>query len=115
MYNVRVLGVWVWLCVCVLQARCVSSGPSFVVVTSFPVRCFREYPHIVKDTNPGHEHPDRNSFTLGFQGDMFITEDYYLPKHTQSNNVHMFYPSQVGTRSWFVVKAKKTLSLKVSW
>ena len=54
-----------------------------------------EYPEFVRATNPGHEHPDQNSFTLTFLGDMFLTDGLYGPKYTKANNVHMFYPSKV--------------------
>ena len=54
-----------------------------------------QYPEFINSTNPGHEHPDQNSFTLTFLGDMFITDGFYGPKLTKANNVHMFYPSKV--------------------
>ena len=59
-----------------------------------------EYPEFIDKTNPGHEHPDQNSFTLTFLGDMFITDGFYGMKYSQSNNVHMFYPSEVDLNSF---------------
>ena len=53
------------------------------------------YPEFMNLINPGHEHPDQNSFTLTFLGDMFITDCFFGPKLTKANNVHMFYPSKV--------------------
>ena len=43
--------------------------------------------------NPGHEHPDQNSFTFWPRGRPFITEAYYGPKFSFLNNVLMFGPS----------------------
>ena len=43
--------------------------------------------------NPGHEHPDQNSFTFWPGGRPFITEAYYGPKFSFLNNVLMFQPS----------------------
>ena len=43
--------------------------------------------------NPGHEHPDQNSFTFWPGGKPFITEAYYGPKFSFLNNVLMFQPS----------------------
>ena len=63
----------------------------------------RHYPEFLKLTNPGHEHPDQNSFTLTFLGDMFITEGFYSQKNTTSNNVHMFYPSNVSIHCSFIL------------
>ena len=45
--------------------------------------------------NPGHEHPDQNSFTFWPAGKPFITEAYYGPKFSFLNNVLMFSPSPV--------------------
>ena len=44
--------------------------------------------------NPGHEHPDQNSFTFWPRGQPFITEAYYGPKFSFLNNVLMFAPSR---------------------
>ena len=44
--------------------------------------------------NPGHEHPDQNSFTFWPRGQPFITEAYYGPKYSFLNNVLMFAPSR---------------------
>ena len=48
-----------------------------------------------KSFNPGHEHPDQNSFTFWPAGKPFITEAYYGPKFSFLNNVLMFSPSPV--------------------
>ncbi len=53
------------------------------------------YPEFIRLTNPGHEHPDQNSFVLTFHGKSFITDGFYGAKLTRTNNVHMFYPSEV--------------------
>ncbi len=55
----------------------------------------RFYPEFIRLTNPGHEHPDQNSFVLTFHGKPFITDGFYGPKLTRTNNVHMLYPSEV--------------------
>jgi len=44
--------------------------------------------------NPGHEHPDENSFTFWPRGQPFITEGYYGAKFSFTNNVLMFAPSK---------------------
>ena len=44
--------------------------------------------------NPGHEHPDQNSFTFWPRGQPFISEGYYGSKFSFKNNVLMFAPSQ---------------------
>ena len=43
--------------------------------------------------NPGHEHPDHNSFTFWPRGQPFINEGYYGSKFSFKNNVLMFAPS----------------------
>ena len=43
--------------------------------------------------NPGHEHPDQNSFTFSPRGQPFISEGYYGTKFSFKNNVLMFAPS----------------------
>lgn len=42
--------------------------------------------------NPGHEHPDQNSFVFFPNGKPFITEAHYGPKYTFLNNVLTFGP-----------------------
>ena len=42
--------------------------------------------------NPGHEHPDHNSFTFWPRGQPFISEGYYGSKFSFKNNVLMFAP-----------------------
>ena len=44
--------------------------------------------------NPGHEHPDQNSFTFWPRGQPFITEGYYGAKFSFTNNILMFAPSK---------------------
>lgn len=54
------------------------------------------FPHDINgwdSFNPGHEHPDQNSFTFWPGGKPFITEAYYGPKFSFLNNVLMFGPS----------------------
>ncbi|XP_030205314.1 dermatan-sulfate epimerase-like protein [Gadus morhua] len=43
--------------------------------------------------NPGHEHPDQNSFTFAPNGQVFVSEALYGPKHSFLNNVLVFAPS----------------------
>lgn len=43
--------------------------------------------------NPGHEHPDQNSFTFAPNGQVFISEALYGPKYSHLNNVLVFAPS----------------------
>ena len=43
--------------------------------------------------NPGHEHPDQNSFVFAPNGRYFITEALYSDKLTNLNNVLVFAPS----------------------
>ncbi|XP_041940370.1 dermatan-sulfate epimerase-like protein [Alosa sapidissima] len=43
--------------------------------------------------NPGHEHPDQNSFTFAPNGQVFISEALYGPKYSHLNNVLVFSPS----------------------
>lgn len=43
--------------------------------------------------NPGHEHPDQNSFTFAPNGQMFVSEALYGPKYSYLNNVLVFAPS----------------------
>ncbi|XP_012683261.2 dermatan-sulfate epimerase-like protein [Clupea harengus] len=43
--------------------------------------------------NPGHEHPDQNSFTFAPNGQVFISEALYGPKYSYLNNVLVFSPS----------------------
>ncbi|XP_069476887.1 dermatan-sulfate epimerase-like protein [Ambystoma mexicanum] len=43
--------------------------------------------------NPGHEHPDQNSFTFAPNGQVFVSEALYGPKHSHLNNVLVFSPS----------------------
>ena len=45
--------------------------------------------------NPGHEHPDQNSFTFSPRGQPFISEGYYGTKFSFKNNVLMFAPSSM--------------------
>ena len=46
-----------------------------------------------KSLNPGHEHPDQNSFVFYPRGVPMITEAYYGPKFTFLNNELTFGPS----------------------
>ncbi len=52
--------------------------------------------------NPGHEHPDQNSFTFWPNGQPFITEGMYGQKMPYLDNVLMFQPSNVTacTKPW---------------
>ncbi|KAG8442245.1 hypothetical protein GDO86_011153 [Hymenochirus boettgeri] len=43
--------------------------------------------------NPGHEHPDQNSFTFAPNGQVFVSEALYGPKLSYLNNVLVFAPS----------------------
>ncbi|XP_019899716.2 dermatan-sulfate epimerase-like protein [Esox lucius] len=43
--------------------------------------------------NPGHEHPDQNSFTFAPNGQVLVSEALYGPKYSYLNNVLMFAPS----------------------
>ncbi|XP_042549469.1 dermatan-sulfate epimerase-like protein [Dipodomys spectabilis] len=43
--------------------------------------------------NPGHEHPDQNSFTFAPNGQVFVSEALYGPKLSHLNNVLVFSPS----------------------
>ncbi|XP_061522899.1 dermatan-sulfate epimerase-like protein [Phycodurus eques] len=43
--------------------------------------------------NPGHEHPDQNSFTFAPNGQVFVSEALYGPKLSYLNNVLVFGPS----------------------
>ncbi|XP_019400866.1 PREDICTED: dermatan-sulfate epimerase-like protein [Crocodylus porosus] len=43
--------------------------------------------------NPGHEHPDQNSFTFAPNGQVFVSEALYGPKFSHLNNVLVFAPS----------------------
>lgn len=43
--------------------------------------------------NPGHEHPDQNSFTFAPNGQVFVSEALYGPKFSYLNNVLVFGPS----------------------
>lgn len=43
--------------------------------------------------NPGHEHPDQNSFTFAPNGQAFVSEALYGPKLSHLNNVLVFAPS----------------------
>ncbi|XP_048858095.1 dermatan-sulfate epimerase-like protein [Brienomyrus brachyistius] len=43
--------------------------------------------------NPGHEHPDQNSFTFAPNGQVFVSEALYGPKYSYLNNVLVFAPS----------------------
>ncbi|XP_022534876.2 dermatan-sulfate epimerase-like protein [Astyanax mexicanus] len=43
--------------------------------------------------NPGHEHPDQNSFTFAPNGQVFVAEALYGPKYSYLNNVLVFAPS----------------------
>ncbi|XP_062501207.1 dermatan-sulfate epimerase-like protein [Corticium candelabrum] len=45
--------------------------------------------------NPGHEHPDQNSFVFYPRGKPFITEALYGPKYTFLNNALTFGPSKL--------------------
>ena len=44
--------------------------------------------------NPGHEHPDQNSFVFYPRGKPFVTEALYGPKFTFLNNALTFRPSR---------------------
>ncbi|XP_018428597.1 PREDICTED: dermatan-sulfate epimerase-like protein [Nanorana parkeri] len=46
-----------------------------------------------KSFNPGHEHPDQNSFTFAPNGQVFVSEALYGPKFSHLNNVLVFAPS----------------------
>ncbi|XP_067887279.1 dermatan-sulfate epimerase-like protein [Heterodontus francisci] len=46
-----------------------------------------------KNFNPGHEHPDQNSFTFAPNGQVFVSEALYGPKYSYLNNVLIFSPS----------------------
>ena len=52
--------------------------------------------------NPGHEHPDQNSFTFSPAGRRLITDGLYGPKLTYLNNVLMLAPGNASecTRPW---------------
>ncbi|XP_066289538.1 dermatan-sulfate epimerase-like protein isoform X2 [Branchiostoma lanceolatum] len=56
------------------------------------------YPELVtvgwQNFNPGHEHPDQNSFVFAPAGQLFVTEALYGPKLTHLNNVLVFSPSK---------------------
>uniref|UniRef100_A0A8C5R4J2 Dermatan sulfate epimerase like n=1 Tax=Leptobrachium leishanense TaxID=445787 RepID=A0A8C5R4J2_9ANUR len=43
--------------------------------------------------NPGHEHPDQNSFTFAPNGQVFVSEALYGPKLSHLNNILVFAPS----------------------
>ncbi|CAH1801954.1 unnamed protein product, partial [Owenia fusiformis] len=43
--------------------------------------------------NPGHEHPDQNSFVFAPNGKLLVTDGLYSMKWTYTNNVMMFSPS----------------------
>ncbi|KAM8966656.1 dermatan-sulfate epimerase-like protein [Pelodytes ibericus] len=43
--------------------------------------------------NPGHEHPDQNSFTFAPNGQVFVSEALYGPKLSHLNNILAFAPS----------------------
>ncbi|XP_036412568.1 dermatan-sulfate epimerase-like protein [Colossoma macropomum] len=43
--------------------------------------------------NPGHEHPDQNSFTFAPNGQVFVADALYGPKYSYLNNVLVFAPS----------------------
>lgn len=58
---------------------------------------YKLQPHLINgwsSLNPGHEHPDQNSFTFWPRGQPFITEGYYGAKFSFTNNVLMFAPSK---------------------
>uniref|UniRef100_A0A8C4R6W3 Dermatan sulfate epimerase like a n=1 Tax=Eptatretus burgeri TaxID=7764 RepID=A0A8C4R6W3_EPTBU len=46
-----------------------------------------------KSFNPGHEHPDHNSFTFAPNGHVLVSEALYGPKLTHLNNVLTFAPT----------------------
>ncbi|XP_067393583.1 LOW QUALITY PROTEIN: dermatan-sulfate epimerase-like protein [Emydura macquarii macquarii] len=46
-----------------------------------------------RNFNPGHEHPDQNSFTFAPNGQVFVSEALYGPKFSHLNNVLVFAPS----------------------
>nr|XP_039249456.1 dermatan-sulfate epimerase-like protein isoform X1 [Styela clava]XP_039249457.1 dermatan-sulfate epimerase-like protein isoform X1 [Styela clava] len=48
-----------------------------------------------KGFNPGHEHPDQNSFIFSPNGKHFITEAYYGPKFSFLDNVIIFGPFNI--------------------
>ena len=52
--------------------------------------------------NPGHEHPDQNSFTFSPAGRRLVTDGLYGPKRTYLNNVLMLSPGNASecTRPW---------------
>ena len=49
--------------------------------------------------NPGHEHPDQNSFTFVPHGHHFVSEGYYSKKLSYLNNILVFGPSETDTCS----------------
>ncbi|XP_072114333.1 dermatan-sulfate epimerase-like protein [Mobula birostris] len=53
-----------------------------------------------KSFNPGHEHPDQNSFTFAPGGRPFVSEALYGPKHSYLNNVLVFGPSPSSHCNW---------------
>lgn len=64
------------------------------------IRHNKYYPTIVNDWkgfNPGHEHPDQNSFTFSPNGRYFVTEALYGPKLTILDNTYSFAPSTQST------------------
>uniref|UniRef100_A0A8C6UK08 Dermatan sulfate epimerase like n=1 Tax=Neogobius melanostomus TaxID=47308 RepID=A0A8C6UK08_9GOBI len=46
--------------------------------------------------NPGHEHPDQNSFTFAPNGQVFVSEALYGPKYSYLNNVLVPWEGQLG-------------------
>ncbi|XP_029446776.1 dermatan-sulfate epimerase-like protein [Rhinatrema bivittatum] len=46
-----------------------------------------------RNFNPGHEHPDQNSFTFAPNGQVFVSDALYGPKLSYLNNVLVFAPS----------------------
>ena len=80
-----------------------DDGETFVSFKSGPLHGRAVYSAINDQTfpwltrwesvNPGHEHPDANSFVFYPRGQPFITENFYTSKYSFLNNVLTFGPS----------------------
>ena len=80
-----------------------DEGETFVSFKSGPLHGRAVYTAINEQTfpwltswnsvNPGHEHPDANSFVFYPRGKPFITENFYTSKYSFLNNVLTFGPS----------------------
>ena len=79
-----------------------DQGETFVSFKSGPLHGRAVYTAINDQTfpwltwnsvNPGHEHPDANSFVFYPHGKPFITENFYTSKYSFLNNVLTFGPS----------------------